>query len=248
MYKFYSSELVYNQPKSQGPTECYYPVCKYTLDYDKLYDWLCDQPGSYLFYEEVLDSVFNKDKPKVKELLKSVQTTQVFDLSYSSSFSQLGDCSWWSLPKSTVQHLLQYTGKDTWTLEVYKNYDGTWGFDLPELLTKNEKFVNGTQHVLDLWYLQLNGTQGHYDVDGTPLFGEKLLVTLSSKYFPNSTTQLVYWQDDDKSSYPGQTSIEKPSYYFDTQLGEKLWLCQYLQFLFHEKPPTLWVNVSNCCN
>ena len=220
-------------------------MCKYTLDYDKLYDWLCDQPGSQLFYDEVLDSVFNKDKPKVKELLSDVLKTQEFEQSYTTSYPQLGDCSWWSLPKSTVQNLLQYTGKDTWTLEVYKNYDGTWGFDLPELLTKNEKFVNGTQYVLDQWYLLLNGTtQGNYDVDGTPLSGEKLLVTLSSKYFPDSTTQLVYWQDDDKYSYPGQTSIEKPSYYFDTKLGLKLWLCQYLQFLFQCKPPTLWVNVE----
>jgi hypothetical protein len=172
----------------------------------------------------------------VKELL-----TQLVDESkWGVTPEPLGDCSWWSLPKTTVDQLLEKTGSPTWTLEVYKNKDGTWGFDLPDLLTKNEKFVNGTQDVLDSWYSQLYYESGKY-TDGKPSPGEKLLVTVSSEYLKNSSTTLLYWEDDDTYSSKDTPSLLKPSWYFDTTQGSKLWLCQYLQFLFKDKPQTLWV-------
>lgn len=243
VFKFYSSELVYLQPNSTKPTECYFPICKYTLDTDSLYEWLCDQEESPVLYEKVLDSVFNKDKEKVKQLIEDVSKTKEFEKP-SYPFEQLSDCSWWSLPKSTVQQLLQYTGKTSWTLSVYKNSDGTWGFDIPELLTKNEKFINGTEKVLDQWYLYTYGTEGQWDENDQPIPGEKLTVTISSEFIPNSTTTLLYWEDDNTFSKKGEGSLDKPSYYFDTKIGLKLWLCQYLQFLFQSKPETLWVNVT----
>ena len=35
--------------------------------------------------------------------------------------------------------------------------------------------------------------------------------------------------------------IEKASYYQDDKLDVTIWLCQYLQFLFKEKPKKLWL-------
>jgi hypothetical protein len=126
---------------------------------------------------------------------------------------------------------------------VYKNKDGTWGFDLPQLLTYNEKFVNGTEKVFDTWYSQLYYESGKY-TNGSPSPGEKLLVTVSSEYVKDSDTTLLYWEDDDMLSTKDTPSMLKPSYYYDTKLDTKLWLCQYLQFLFQEKPKILWVTLK----
>ena len=190
----------------------------------------------------MLESVFNKDKETVKQLLEDVVQTKEFE--QPSTPEPLSDCSWWSLPKSTVLDLLQFTGQTSWELTVYKNFDGTWGFDLPNLLTYNEKFVNGTEKVLDNWYKETYLKEGNYTDYDEPEPGEKLSVTVSSVFVPDSTTTLVYWSDDESLSDPGQTSLEKPSYYFDTKQGQKVWLCQYLQFLFQSKPEVLWVTVK----
>jgi hypothetical protein len=241
VYSFYSSELVYNDEFKQQSNGVYFPVCKYTLDYDKLHEWLLDQDYDPELYNKVLDSVFNKDKLKVQEILEDVIETNKSNT--PSVPESLSDCSWWSLPQSTVDQLLEKTGQTSWTLEVYKNKDGTWGFDLPDLLTKNEKFVNGTQDVLDSWYSQLYYESGKY-TNGKPSPGEKLLVTVSSEYFQDSNTTLLYWEDDNTYGSKDSPSLLKPSWYFDTTQGSKLWLCQYLQFLFKEKPPTLWVKLE----
>ena len=226
-------------PKEGDLNQVYFPVCKYTLNEDKLYYWLVQQDLTPELCDYVLDSVFNKDKPQVKELL-----TQLVDESkWGVTPEPLGDCSWWSLPQTTVDQLLEKTGSTSWTLEVYKNTDGTWGFDLPDLLTKNEKFVNGTQDVLDSWYSQLYYESGKY-TNGKPSPGEKLLVTVSSEYLKDSDTTLLYWEDDDTFGLKDSPSLLKPSWYFDTTQGSKLWLCQYLQFLFKDKPQTLWVKLS----
>lgn len=241
VYSFYTSELVYNDEFKKQSNGVYFPVCKYTLNLDKLHEWLLEQEVTPELKEEVLNSVFNKDKQDVENVFKDVPLTTKFEK--PSTPQPLGDCSWWSLPQTTVDNLLQYTGKPTWELEVYKNTDGTWGFDLPDLLTYNEKFIKGTELVLDTWYTQLYTTSGKY-TNETPSPGEKMLVTVSSEYVPNSDTTLLYWEDDNTFNSKDTPSLLKPSYYFDTTQNMKLWLCQYLQFLFQSKPKTLWVTLN----
>jgi hypothetical protein len=147
-------------------------------------------------------------------------------------------CSWWMLPKGVQQWLKQFTGNHSWKLLVYKNPDDTWGFDLPFLLTFNEKFVNGTEKDFDWWYEQLSGNP--------PDLSSKLEVVVSSKELPDPTTVVEYIGDDDFDSFWNKDlqSIDKASYYLDQQSGYTIWLCQYLQFLFQEKPQKLYLKLA----
>jgi hypothetical protein len=147
-------------------------------------------------------------------------------------------CSWWMLPSSVQQWLKQFTGNHSWKLLVYKNSDDTWGFDLPYLLTFNEKFVNGTEKCFDWWYEQLSGK--------SPDVSSKLEVVVSSKELPNPTTTLTFVGDDDFEKFftSDLKSSDLPSYYLDQGSGHCVWLCQYLQFLFQEKPQKLYMTMD----
>ena len=136
------------------------------------------------------------------------------------------------------EFLKKFTGSKSWTLLVYKNPDGTWGFDLPYLLTFNEKFVNGTEGDFDFWYEQLSGNK--------PDLSSQLYVTVSSKELDDPTTVLEFQGDDDFDSFfeKDLKSLDKASYYLDTVSGYTVWLCQYLQFLFQEKPNKLYLKMG----
>ena len=142
------------------------------------------------------------------------------------------------LPKSVQKFLEKYTGFDSWTFLCYKNTDGTWGFDIPYLLTFNEKFINGTETDLDLWYENLSGNK--------PDLTSKLFLTVSSKELEDTTTTCTLLGDDDfeKNWDPNKESTDLPSYYLDNKTGFTIWLCQYLQFLFKGKPETLYLKLG----
>ena len=140
------------------------------------------------------------------------------------------------LPKSIQKFLEKFTGFDSWTFLCYKNTDGTWGFDIPYLLTFNEKFINGTEKDLDLWYENLSGIE--------PDLKSKLYLTVSSKEIEGYTTTCTFIGDDDLTWTPTKKSIDLPSYYLDNKTGHTIWLCQYLQFLFKGKPKTLYLKLG----
>lgn len=147
-------------------------------------------------------------------------------------------CSWWKLPTSVQETLKKLTGSKQWTFIVYKNSDDTWGFDIPYLLTFNEKFINGTEKDFDYWYEQLSGIK--------PDLKSKMYLTVSSKEIEDPTTTCTFIGDDDFEEFfkKGIPSIEKPSYYLDNKSGYTIWLCQYLQFLFWEKPEKLYLKMG----
>ena len=147
-------------------------------------------------------------------------------------------CSWWMLPKSVQEWLKKFTGNHTWTLLVYKNPDDTWGFDLPYLLTFNEKFINGTEKDFDYWYEELSGH--------SPDLSSKLYVSVSSQEIEGFTTVCEYLGDDDFEKFfdISKKSEDLPSYYLDKLSGHTIWLCQYLQFLFQEKPKKLYLKMG----
>ena len=156
------------------------------------------------------------------------------------NFSDLS-CTWWALSPSIQKNLQKLipSSKTSWSWKVYKNVDGSWGFNIPALLTFNEKFINGTELCLDEWYKTLSGIQ--------PEIGSKMSMEVSSKELNDATTSCTFLGDDDFPSLfeDGQqlTSIDKASYYIDDVNGLTLWLCQYLQFLFKEKPKKLWLKL-----
>lgn len=142
------------------------------------------------------------------------------------------------LPKSVQKFLEKFTGFSQWTFLCYKNTDGTWGFDIPYLLTFNEKFINGTEQDLDQWYENLSGIK--------PDINSKLYLTVSSKEIQDYTTTCSYIGDDEFELNwdPTKQSIDLPSYYLDNKTGYTIWLCQYLQFLFKGKPEKLYLKLG----
>ena len=149
-----------------------------------------------------------------------------------SSLSNLS-CTWWMLPKSLQNTLKKFTGKCTWKLSLYKNSDGTWGFDLPYLLTWNEKLMGGTDSNLDYWYTKLSSLN---DEPSMPDTGSKLYLKCSSQPMEDYTTKLMF--DTDDLLWP------ESSWYYDTKSGYMNWLCPYLQFLFGKKPEYLYLKLS----
>jgi hypothetical protein len=147
-------------------------------------------------------------------------------------------CSWWYLPKEIQNSLKKLTGSKTWKLTIYKNSDGTWGFNIPYLLTFNEKFINGTEKDLDYWYEELSGIQ--------PDDNSKMSLWISSNEISDPTTTIQFIGDDDFESFFNKDlkSMDKPSYYLDQKSGYTIWLCQYLQFLFQEKPQKMYLKLS----
>ena len=147
-------------------------------------------------------------------------------------------CSWWSLSTSIQKKMQKLIPDDqtSWTWTCYKNSDGTWGFDIPALLTFNEKFMNGTELCLDKWFTTLSGK--------SPKTGSKMEMTISSKELADSTTILTYTGDDEGIFDYGKSSMKLASYYLCQETKMTLWLCQYLQFLFKEKPKKMWLKLE----
>lgn len=145
------------------------------------------------------------------------------------SLQQQLQCSWWSLPKS-LQDSLQKTflGKSQWELLPYKNPDGSWGFDLPMLLTINEKLINGTDQCLDYYWEKLMGSK--------PQPGDQLKMLCSSEPLEDGNCLLLFQGDDDLSP--------DSSYYLDNESGILCWLCPYLTFLFGSKPNKLYLKLE----
>ena len=138
-------------------------------------------------------------------------------------------CSWWGLPTSLQDELQKsFTGQQTFELEPYKNPDGTWGFDMPELLTLNEKLLGGTELCLDYYWQKLTGTQ--------PKTGDKMEMKLSSLPFDGYDGFLTFQGDDDLD--PGS------SYYLDNESQLLCWLCPFLPWLFGNKPQTLYFSLK----
>jgi hypothetical protein len=135
------------------------------------------------------------------------------------------------------ESLKKFTGSKTWQLTLYKNSDDTWGFNIPYLLTFNEKFINGTEKCLDYWFETLIGY--------TPVIGSKMSLFISSQEITDPTTTIQFIGDDDFESFFNSDlkPIDKPSYYLDQKSGYTIWLCQYLQFLFQEKPQKMYLKL-----
>ena len=166
---------------------------------------------------QLLDSLSNQLSKLPKEQLQMLQ--------------QQLQCSWWSLPKSLQDSLQKQfcSGKSEWELMPYKNPDGSWGFDLPKLLTINEKLIGGTDLCMDYYWEKLNGSK--------PQPGDQLKMLCSSNPLEDGNCELSFQGDDDLDP--------QSSYYLDKESGILCWLCPYLTFLFGGKPEKLYLKLSN---
>ena len=165
---------------------------------------------------ELIESLSNQLSKLPKDQLQSLQ--------------QQLQCSWWILPKSLQDKLQQsFLGKSEWELLPYKNPDGSWGFDLPMLLTINEKLIGGTDLCLDYYWEKLNGSK--------PQPGDQLKMLCSSNPLEDGNCELSFQGDDELD--PGS------SYYLDKESGILCWLCPFLPWLFGNKPEKLYLKLSN---
>jgi hypothetical protein len=145
-------------------------------------------------------------------------------------------CTWWALPKSIQKQLQKLTfGIQKWTFKCYKNADGSWGFNIPYLLTFNEKFINGTDKDLDWWFKHLNSKDA--------VTGDKIKMTISSEPLKDYTTVIEYLGDDNWGQ-DYSDSMLWASFYVDKTNDNTIWLCQYLQFLFGSKPPVMYLKLK----
>ena len=136
---------------------------------------------------------------------------------------------WWSLPSILQDKIkLLVPDKDTWSLKVKKIDTGEWVFSIPQFLTINESLTGGTELVIDYYGEQVLGY--------VPCIGEQLIITVSKKPLEDETLQLGWIGSD--PNWPESNNYQDP----DTGLVS--WLCPYLQVLFKEVPPVLYVNVS----
>jgi hypothetical protein len=134
--------------------------------------------------------------------------------------------SWWCLPDSVQEQVKKLVpDKDTWTLNVSKDKTGVWVFSLPQFMTFNESFCNGTELVFDHWYEKVTGKQ--------PVTGSKMVVSVSKVMPTDFNTKLLWLYEDPLST--------QSNFYLDKGSGMDVWLCPYLQVLFKEVPEHLWV-------
>jgi hypothetical protein len=146
-------------------------------------------------------------------------------------------CTWWSLPKSVQESLQKLTfGKQVWSFDCYKNPDNTWGFNIPHLLTFNEKFLNGTEVDLDWWFERIRLKP--------PELGDKLKLTISTNHLEDTTTIIEFVANDNSGLTEDLNDLTPPTFYVDLISGKSVWLCQYLQFLFGHKPRQLFLSIT----
>ena len=135
-------------------------------------------------------------------------------------------CTYWSLPEAERLAVnASVPDQDTWVLDVRRNPDGTWEFDLPEFKTFGELFVGNTEKVLDMHYNQMSETAAdHYST---------MRLTVSSNSLPKHTTTCKFI-----SPCP---SFSGASIYLDDVFLEEVWLCPYVQTLFKSVPKKLHI-------
>lgn len=137
-----------------------------------------------------------------------------------------GSCTYWSLPESERQAInATVPDQDTWVLDVRRNPDGTWEFDLPQFKTFSELFVGNTEKVLDMHYNKMSETPA--DQYST------MRLTVSSEPLPKHTTTCKFI-----SPCP---DFSGASIYLDDVFLEEVWLCPYVQTLFKYVPKKLHI-------
>ena len=140
-----------------------------------------------------------------------------------------GSCTYWSLTEEERQAVNESVpDQDTWILHVRRNEDGTWEFDLPEFKTFSELFVGNTEKVLDKHYNTLSETPA--DKYST------MQLTVSRNPVENQTTHCTFVR--------ACADFTGASVYLDNVWLEEIWLCPYVQTLFKEAPPKLYLNLE----
>lgn len=117
----------------------------------------------------------------------------------------------------------------------YRLQDGSWAFDHDHNNTIGEGLINGTDKVLDAYFVELN-------LNGeSPVPGDKLKVKVSTIpfFFIDSTAgQVIHTALDLVTrDYGGST-------YIDRRTQREVWLCPWLQGYFGFVPKSLYVVVS----
>ena len=140
--------------------------------------------------------------------------------------------TFWELPTPNQQAIVDLIPKqDTWVLNVIRNSQGFWYFDLPEYGIFNELLVGGTEKALDWHYLNLSGKQ--YDLYA--LEDAEIELVVSSLPLEDCTTELnlMCFDSEEKDA----------AYYKDTQNNITCWLCPMLSYMFKEIPATLYLDL-----
>lgn len=154
--------------------------------------------------------------------------TETFD----TLLSNVGELNtWWGLSQKVQDKVKDLVPtKNTWTLDVSKDKSGVWVFSLPQFLTFNESFCNGTEKVFDYWFEKQTGYM--------PVLGSTMVVTVS-KVLPQQFDTKLLWMYCD-------TMWPDSNYYYDKGSEMDVWLCPYLQVLFKEVPDSLYVSFKDC--
>jgi len=115
----------------------------------------------------------------------------------------------------------------------YRLQDGSWAFDHDHNNTIGEGLINGTDKVLDAYFVELNGE--------SPVPGDKLKVTVSTipLFFSDSTAEQSI-----KTALDWAVMDHKGSTYTDRRTQREVWLCPWLQGYFGFVPKSLYVVVS----
>lgn len=140
--------------------------------------------------------------------------------------------TFWALPEQAQEEIVDLLPKqDTWVLNVVRNDNGTWYFDLNQYGIYNELLVGGTELALDWHYLDL--TEKQYDQYA--LEGAELELVVSSKPIEGCTTTLHLMCFDAEES--------KAAFYKDSKSSISCWLCPMLYYMFKEVPGTLYLDL-----
>lgn len=140
--------------------------------------------------------------------------------------------TFWELPEVEQETIANRLPKqDTWVLNVIRNDEGYWYFDLPEYGIYNELLVGGTQLALDWHYLDW-ALQNAFPCD---LDAAEIEMVVSSKPIEDCTTVLTFLQKDEDDP--------DASYYLDTRSNLECWLCPMLLYMFKDIPETLYLDL-----
>ncbi len=140
--------------------------------------------------------------------------------------------TFWSLPELAQAEIVDsLPQQNTWVLNVVRNDQGNWYFDLPEYNIYNELFVGGTELALDWHYLDLMLSRG-LDAD---LDNAEMEMVVSCNPIEDCTTTLEFLRIDEEN--------EDASYFSDQRSNIVCWLCPMLVYMFKEVPSTLYLDL-----
>lgn len=140
--------------------------------------------------------------------------------------------TFWQLPEIDQQDIVDsIPEQNTWVLNVIRNDQGFWYFDLPEYGIYNELLVGGTEKALDWHYLNLCGKQ----YDQYALEDAEMELVVSSKPIADCTTELQLMCFDKE--------VFNAAYYKDQHNNITCWLCPMLAYLFKDIPATLYLDL-----